>query len=207
MRNLGVLSKRTGSSTSRSANAAGDVFVLVLHGRAPRPRNDAPARPLRRANSSATSSGSRPQPHMRAQTQPRTRTHQDRSPTGETDARNVFALGRVAVTAGDRDARCRAIQRLAETRLRSAGVFIRQCLFDTDPVVSVQAARSFPLVPGNRMEAVLIELFDQLAAPQCEAILDTVGRHSLSMKRFLAYAAADARPSIRRRAMEVLRET
>jgi hypothetical protein len=57
------------------------------------------------------------------------------------------------------------------------------------------------------MESVLIELFDQLTAPQCEAILDTIARERLDMRRFLAYAAADVRLTIRRRAMEVLRGT
>jgi hypothetical protein len=172
------------------------------------------ARPRTRAATTATatrptSAPPRPRPraHAEPHEQPRRAAYRDAPAPAEGDARDVFALGRVAVTAGDRTARCRAIQRLAETRLRSAGVFIRQCLFDTDPVISVQAARSFPLVPGNRMESVLIELFDQLTAPQCEAILDTIGRQRLSMRRFLAYAAADARPSIRRRAMEVLRGT
>lgn len=121
------------------------------------------------------------------------------------DARTVFRYGRLAVNGEGTEIRCRALDRLAETKLRTAGVFIRQCMFDTDRTVAVHAARCFPRVPGVRAETVLIELFDQLTTAQCIAVIDTIEGYALGMRRFLAYAAADTRLRIQRRAMEVLR--
>lgn len=122
-----------------------------------------------------------------------------------TSAEIVFYLGKIAVSDADRNRRCRALERLAAMGLRSAGVFIRQCIFDTDPVVAVAAAKAFPRVPGTRGESVLIELIDQLSLEQCVAIIDTIQRYRLGLHRFLAYAAADRRVSVRLKAMEVLR--
>lgn len=117
----------------------------------------------------------------------------------------VFRLGRVAVGAADSVTRCAALDRLAATGLRSAAVFITQCIFDTDQRVAEAAARALPRVPGVRGEQALIELFDQLSVPQCVAMIETVTKHRLGLNRFLAYAAADPRLAVRLRAMEVLR--
>ncbi|MFP4152458.1 MAG: J domain-containing protein [Alkalispirochaeta sp.] len=121
------------------------------------------------------------------------------------DARAVVSLGRIAVSATERHSRIRALRELADSGLRSAGVFIRQCLFDTDKEIADESARLFPLIPGVRGESVLIELFDQLSEAQCLAIVETVGSKRPEMRRFLAYASADPRIRVRRRAMEVLR--
>lgn len=122
-------------------------------------------------------------------------------------ARLVFSLGNVAIHGGDRKARCIALQRLVDTGKRSAAVFVRQCLFDVDPTVHLEAARLFPLVPGTRREKMLMEVVDQLTTRQCEVILGTIQSHKLELRRFVAYAAADPRPRVRRCAMEVLNDT
>jgi hypothetical protein len=119
-------------------------------------------------------------------------------------ARAFFALGNIAIHGGDRTARCTALRRLVDSGKRSAAVFVRQCLFDVDPMVHLEAARLFPLVPGVRRETMLMEVVDQLTSRQCEVILDTIQTHSLKLRRFVAYAAADPRPRVRQRAMEVL---
>jgi len=120
-------------------------------------------------------------------------------------ARDVVSFGKIAVSSGDTVARVRALRALTRSGLRSAGVFVRQCLFDADKTVAEESARLFPLIPGVRGESVLIELFDQLSEAQCLAIVETVGKQRRDMRRFLAYASADSRLRVRMRAMEVLR--
>ncbi len=124
---------------------------------------------------------------------------------GGDSARLVFQLGGVAMSGKGGAHRCDALRRLVHTGSRSAAVFVRQCLFDADKEVRHEAARLIPLVPGERRESMLIEVVDRLTSQQCVAMLKTIGRYKLPYRRFVGYAAADSRASVRNAALEVLR--
>lgn len=124
---------------------------------------------------------------------------------GRSTAR-ILTLGRVAIGNGTTAVRVNAIRILARSGSRSAGVYVRQALFDPDAEVARAAAAAVAVIPGARRERQLIELFDDLTESQRLEIVRTLGTHSERMDALLAYAAADSAHAVREAAAAVLAE-
>ncbi|MFW5694390.1 MAG: J domain-containing protein [Alkalispirochaeta sp.] len=118
---------------------------------------------------------------------------------------SIFSLGKLATASGDAALRKQAVQQLAHRRRYAGMVFLKQALFDTNAEVAYAAAVAMVSIPGTLVERDLVALYEQLTARQRIGILRELGRQGRPMPRFVAYAAADMVPEIRRYAQEIAR--
>ena len=119
--------------------------------------------------------------------------------------RSIISLGKLATSSGEAPLRKQAVQQLAQRQRYAAAVFLKQALFDTDADVAYAAATGMVLIPGAQIERDLVTLYEQLTPRQRVGILGELRRQGRAMPRFVAYAAADTIPEIRKLAQEITR--
>lgn len=121
------------------------------------------------------------------------------------DPRLLFTYGRWATRSDDPAVRRLAVQRIAESGLTAAQVFLKQALFDADRDVAIEAAIGLTRIRGSRTDRTIIALFDQLTIEQRRAIIEATAIDPHRWFRLLAYAEADHYAEVRERAAEIAR--
>lgn len=107
------------------------------------------------------------------------------------DTRAVFTMGRWATTATDARVRMHAVQRLRSSDLRTALVFLRQAMFDSDLEIAACATAGFVERAGAGAEQTILECFTVMSVSHRLIVLGAMEETRRYMKRLLAYAAAD----------------